>query len=319
MSSNRSVEVSSRMPFLGRVLEKVILLVPHRVRLLAYHFLPAHFVVRKLWNTIVPPGSAVMRLRVGALKGYTVEVDPRIEASWLLGTHEPAVGTALQALLQPGDTAYDIGAHKGYFSLLMARCGAQGKVFAFEPDPDNYRVLNKNIALNKVNNVIAMSLAVSDSIGVASFARGPLHERYQGHVVDRRAGHSHPDEGRGHCENPGPARDTITVKTVTLDHLAYEKNLPLPDLIKIDVEGHESQVLAGARCLLARARPLVLCEIHNHTTAEEVWKILCEFGYLVFDVERNCAMINRVEDMPPRDVPWTEHIVASHKESGRRF
>ena len=73
---------------------------------------------------------------------------------------------ALQELIQPGWTAIDVGANIGYFTLLMAnRVGPQGKVIAFEPINENFRILQENIALNGHLNVIAENLALMNRNG----------------------------------------------------------------------------------------------------------------------------------------------------------
>src|SRR5712692_81229 len=91
----------------------------------------------------------------------------------LLSTYEREQTALFRRAVRPGDVVFDIGAHAGYYTLLAsALVGPTGKVFAFEPDTRNYRMLEKQIAINRCSNVVLSSSAVSDSNGVAQFARG---------------------------------------------------------------------------------------------------------------------------------------------------
>jgi precorrin-6B methylase 2 len=80
--------------------------------------------------------------------------------------YEPMTTLAFHTLVQPGDRVVDVGAHVGYFTLLAARlCGPNGRVFAFEPHPDNFRLLERNIRENGAENVTAVRKAVADRAG----------------------------------------------------------------------------------------------------------------------------------------------------------
>ena len=76
------------------------------------------------------------------------------------GLWEPPETLCLLRMLEPGMHVVDVGAHVGYYSLLCARCvGAQGSVRAFEPEPDNFRLLHANLLLNDVRNVRTQRVA----------------------------------------------------------------------------------------------------------------------------------------------------------------
>ncbi len=137
----------------------------------------------------------------------------------------------------PGTTAVDIGAHIGCHTLAMAkRVGAEGRVYAFEPQPKLHRELKVNMALNGMENVQTFCAAVGDKDGEIELS--PLKEGNEGSSVLQG--------GAG-----------IFVPLMTLDSL-HLKNV---SLIKIDVEGMEDQVLAGAQNTLRENRPLILLEI----------------------------------------------------------
>src|SRR5438094_750470 len=72
----------------------------------------------------------------------------------------------IESLVHPGDVAVDVGANIGYHTLIFARAvGERGRVFAYEPDPDNFRLLRRNVELNGYRNVRPFQAAVSDRSG----------------------------------------------------------------------------------------------------------------------------------------------------------
>ena len=126
----------------------------------------------------------------------------------------------------------DIGANVGYFTLLSAeQVGPGGTVYAFEPEPDNYALLKKNIELNSYSNIRAIESAVSDECGSIQLFLSSM------------------DNG-SHSIYDAAARGVAGIKTVnttTLDAFLEGKGWPKVDLVKIDVEGAENKVLDGMK------------------------------------------------------------------------
>jgi FkbM family methyltransferase len=137
-------------------------------------------------------------------------------------------------------TVIDVGANIGLSAITLARLAK--RVIAFEPSPPNVEYLRRNLMLNGIDNVEVVAAAVSTkAVGlpfhVAQFGAGS-HVVSSGHLL--------------------PSLATIDVPAVELDQFDF----PPIDFIKIDVEGHEPEVLAGARRLLARDRPLIQMEVN---------------------------------------------------------
>jgi FkbM family methyltransferase len=155
----------------------------------------------------------------------------------------------LRQYVRPGALCVDVGAHLGYFTILMARiAGPSGRVVAFEAFPDTFRTLEENIAMNRLENVVLEPRAVSDAPGTISL------------VFERRQRYSGTPSTVAYAVEG--ESDTLDVPAVSLD--AYFRQLPgLPGLIKIDVEGAEFSVLSGARETLARTRQVLLVKIHG--------------------------------------------------------
>jgi len=167
--------------------------------------------------------------------------DPYFEAI----QHHAAGLDGLAALVArhvlPSSTVIDVGANIGLSTILLARLARH--VVAYEPSPPNVAFLRRNLALNGIANVEVRAAAASSRPGALQF-----------HVAQFGAGsHVVPS---GHVS--GGITETVKVPAVTLDG----ETLSFIAFIKIDAEGHEPDVLAGARRLLARDRPLIYTEIN---------------------------------------------------------
>ena len=162
------------------------------------------------------------------------------------GTYEAPISEFLLRTLKPrpGDVIIDAGANLGWYSLLLSTSlKPPVRVFAFEPEPRNFKLLRRNLELNSCGTVTAVEKALSDSEGTL-----PLYL------------YSDKNLGR-HSMLPIYDGPTVQVGTTSLDRfLAEEKIAPeRVAFLKIDVEGYELQVLAGAKTVLGKV-PLILCE-----------------------------------------------------------
>lgn len=165
------------------------------------------------------------------------------------GQHDPLMSDYLRRTLQPrdGDLLIDIGANIGWFSVLFAEAchDVDAKVLAFEPDPNNYALLQHNVAANALaDKVVTQPLALSDNQDGAT-----LH-LFSGN-----------NRGR-HSLLPIHDGETVEIPTARLDDvISHDAALGAgrPALLKIDIEGFELIALRGAPDTLARC-PLVVLE-----------------------------------------------------------
>lgn len=165
-----------------------------------------------------------------------------------------AMQAVAAAVLPPDGVAVDIGANIGLTALALAALLPRGRVIAAEPSPRTLRALRQNIALNGLGDRIAIeAAAVGAEAGEAEF-----------HDSDHSAG--------SHLLSPGTMRaeqlGRITVPVTSLDRIAAAHGLHRLDLVKVDVEGFESEVLDGAAAVIARYRPAFILEFN-------AWTILC--------------------------------------------
>jgi FkbM family methyltransferase len=187
----------------------------------------------------------------------TLDIDPRA-LDMVIGRYEPATQAVLESMLRPGDVVFDIGANLGYFTLVMAKqVGPGGRVVSFEPDPEMFSALTRNIGRNvdDSNGIVALPAAIGAEAGSVRFARGWRSTR--GRVVS--------------------AGGDFEVEAMKVDDAA--DRMGVPRLIKIDVEGAEVDVLLGARAILKSEKPLVLVEVHSEELESRCARLLEEFGY----------------------------------------
>ena len=189
------------------------------------------------------PGFRVLNeLFVERLRSNTVEIDGHRfhldpTDSLLLsvmGTFEPAETELIARRVRPGATVLDIGANIGYFSLLLARCvGPAGHVYAFEPEPRNYKLLVRNAGENGYGNVTCVQAAAAAENGSTTLYLA------NDNAVDHRV-------------SPGEdERETLKVRALRVDD--YLSNVAQLDFIKIDVQGAELGVVQGMSGLLERS------------------------------------------------------------------
>jgi FkbM family methyltransferase len=216
--------------------------------------------LRRLLTSSAPGGFSLVDVCGGALAGACMHIDLGCEKYYWLGTHEEPVQEAALKHVRPGDTAYDVGAHAGFFTLLLSRLvGVDGRVLAFEPEPANAARLVANVEANGCRNVDVHAVAVSE---VSATARFTTHaSSLQGSLGERGA----------------------AVATTTIDAVVSAGASP-PSLMKIDVEGAEGRVIAGARHAISATRPVLLLEVHSPAAWGEVLDAL-PIPYEFTDIE----------------------------------
>lgn len=180
----------------------------------------------------------------------------------------------LRHLVRPGDVVYDAGANLGLYARYLVTCLGAGRVIAFEPVAENRSMLERNLELGGIaSKVTLLPFALADEDGSAEFQVDDMQSASG--TLSRVTG-GEPCLGR-RMVGLGPL--TAEVACRSLDSLAAEGELPLPDLVKIDVEGAEALLLRGARRLLGEHRPKLVIELHGAAVAREVLTILEDLGY----------------------------------------
>lgn len=158
---------------------------------------------------------------------------------------DPPLVQALTGFLEPGDCFIDVGSHIGYYSLLaLQMVGASGRVVAFEANPETFAVLAANAQLNRAANLMAYNCAVGRQPGIGQFSINGRDEGLSSMAVS--------------------SERQISVSMTSLDSLQALAPFEKVRMLKIDVEGFEPEVIAGAKRFLAEARPEnIVFEINN--------------------------------------------------------
>ena len=265
---------------------------PLPVKQALYRFPPLARLIRGSINASVDKGLSVIEVAAGLIQGYQVQLNLKAEKSRWLGTYEPELQSALREFLKPGTTVYDVGANIGYVSLMLAhQSGASGKVFAFEALPVNVERIKENIALNKLTNVTVIYGAVLDKSGSVTFY---VHESVG---MGKAAGSA----GRREEHYKGE----ITVPGLSLDEFVYVQGNPVPDAVKMDIEGGEVLALPGMRRILREAHPLMFLELHGPESEKVAWEELTAAGYTLYAMENGYPVIES-----PDKLGWKAYVIA---------
>ena len=213
--------------------------------------------IRRLSRSYLRPLGKLLPLTVrrGPLKGRRLlTVSPM---RFFRGTYEPEQTALFASLLKPGDVLYDVGAHVGWHTLIASPLvGSDGHVVAFEPQPENGWILQRHLQLNGLTNVTLMKVAAAETSGTALFDPGS-------------------GTGTGSLSREGK----VQVETARVDELVRDESIPPPSLMKIDVEGGEDQVVAGAIETIAKHRPTILLHTHGTEQWERCRAFLLPLGY----------------------------------------
>lgn len=186
------------------------------------------------------------RLERIPFSGGTLIVDPRDpwigRLLYLTGAYEPQSFRFMDKIDLEGKTAIDVGANIGMFTVRLSQLvGGKGKVFAFEPSPSVYRILQGNIRENRLQNVTAVQAAVGACEGTAGFYVNPENS------------------GDSCLVSEANDRASVLVRTTSLD--GYLLDLPNHmnvGFIKIDIQGAELMALRGMTCLLEKNQEVIL-------------------------------------------------------------
>ena len=171
--------------------------------------------------------SGIVLIEVHGHKMYLDPLDRITSALFFSDVYEKYQTNLFISLVKRGMVVVDIGAHIGYYTLLAADLvGEEGKVFAFEPNPDSYTLLVKNIEINGYNNIFPVQKAISNKTGSAKLFLGPHYNRGDSRLYDSHDG-----------------RESIEVDVTTLDSY-FGKDCQV-DLIKMDIQGAEAGALQG--------------------------------------------------------------------------
>ena len=273
----------------------------------------------RIYNALllVPFGKPLMSFAIRRLTPEYIDLpegrilfdkdDPVMAGALSLGEYEPETMAIFRSCLKSGMTIVDIGANLGYFTVIAAgRVGSSGTVFAYEPDPHNFDLLERNITVNGFSNARAFPVALSDRAGTRQLFFG-----------DNQTTHSFGDK-----RNTGRSESVVTD---TLDNSLKTLGHPQIDLVKMDIEGAEPLALDGMRETIERNPTLIiLFEFHpkaiqrlDRSPVEFLAKFK-EVGFSLSAIDENSRTRAAVDDIASfvesfRDKELSKNLLAMRK------
>jgi FkbM family methyltransferase len=190
----------------------------------------------------------------------------------LLGEWCEAEVELFQRLLNPRSCVVEVGANIGMHSVPLCRMAAQGSVYCYEPQRVISQILAGNIALNNLTNARVRSCAVGDVARVVQIQSGAYDNPWNYGAFSLEAGFDTEQIFPGETSSE-------SVDVVTLDEEDEKFSFRGVDLLKIDAEGFETKVLAGACALICRHRPYIFVETNRPDQFEELHATIRNLGY----------------------------------------
>ncbi len=166
---------------------------------------------------------------------------------------------------------FDCGSNFGFYSLFAANLN-NNKIIAFEASPSTFLDLNQNVSLNKFKSIDTKNLAVSD----INDKKIELFESDK----DWESSVSHTNFIN---------KNKVSIPTTTLDQYLNENNLEnFSVIVKIDVEGHEMNVLRGCSTMIKKHEPLIIIEFSKHlfesgNNYSDLKKFLIDHNYVIYN------------------------------------
>lgn len=184
-----------------------------------------------------------------------------------LGKYEPYLTKLILEKIGPESVVVDVGANMGYYSLLAGKTAK--KVYAIEPEELNFSILKKNTQSNGLKNVELIKAAGGSRQGKVTIKRAKINPG--AHKVEMERGE---------------------IKMIRLDDLIKEK----VDVIKIDVEGMESEVIRGAKNLIEKWKPVIFLEYGINSRNKEMIKFLKQVYGAIFWIDEYGQTYRKIND-----------------------
>jgi FkbM family methyltransferase len=222
------------------------------------------FFIEKLpqWFLKKPSGSTVIKTRFG----FKIKIDPTFDKNienviYERGVYELGTVSVLQKFLKEGNTFIDVGANIGFLSLAGAAVvGKEGKVIAFEPQPETFQLLEENVKMNSFSQIQLNQFALGEEEGEA-IIYSEEENRGGASITNKRS-----EKG-------------VSIQLNRLDDIELGSKV---DMIKIDVEGFEWEVLKGARQTILRDKPILIVEYssdrENSGNSTDMYRWIMDLG-----------------------------------------
>jgi|GEM_PF-1145814 len=235
------------------------------------------------------PLGSTRKIFFGSMQGMRFRVGPITGLSpWYSGT-ERAQQAVFKKLIRKGDRVMDIGANWGLHTLYFSKLvGPEGCVISVEPLPQVYDEMRWHIQANHCANVKPIRIAMGNFDGTEQFVQGMTFQTGSLSTV--------------YHSNTSKKRIQVTLRS--LDSLVKELNIKSLRLVKIDVEGAESEVLNGAKKTIEFLKPYLMIELHTPQQDVQVAQFLINLNYQFKRVSTGPPILKVNKGWPERTGVW---------------
>lgn len=237
-----------------------------------------YFLVRPIYGT----GKRVIRRNS---LFFEVDISEGLDLSlFLFGNFQKHVTENKFLNLAEDATIFDVGANVGIMSLSFAKKAPNGKVLAFEPTHYALEKLKRNLELNPSLSPV---IEVVNTFISSEDKKSSEVKAFSSWKINKKAGEDqHPVHG-------GTAMSTVGVPTITMDEFVQSRKIDRIDFIKIDTDGHEYDVLSGAKKSIAKYKPKIIFELGQYVmkergiTFDDYFRYFTESSYSLSDAASN--------------------------------
>ncbi len=271
------------------------------------HFYPIEYGKYSILERIYFPYLAPQQPKdvISSIRGnikMNLNISEYIQSTlYLFGHYELPLMKFIEKNVKEKQVVFDIGANVGFLTLTFSKqVKKNGKVFAFEPEPKNFKKLQENILLNDFENISLNNFAISS-----------INDKLKLYLSDDNnfGTHSLVNERIN-------STNYVTVETKKLDNFVFQNNINKIDWIKIDVEGAEIDVINGAKKVMTEMKPNLIIEVISENMKKRglssiLFKkmMLDEFGYFPFLIDNS----GNIKDDLLNNENISDNIVFIHK------
>jgi FkbM family methyltransferase len=251
-------------------------------------------ILRRIYLSVMSLGNPVIDIKTPA-GTFRWKIDHLTSQRFVTAAYEPYMQEAFLNYVRRGSTVYDIGAHAGFHTLFCGLLvGSGGSVFAFEPSPENFESIGRQISVNPGLPIIALPYALSDRRAVLGL-----------------------DTSRGSSQSRVVEKGGVEIKTETIDALVERGDIQPPHVIKVDVEGHEEPVVKGSLNTLRTYGPVVLVDYNDDSTLRRMEELLIPLGFDVLAGPPIVALPNKSEAGKPSEEKTVRLGLSDPNQEGR--
>ena len=230
---------------------------------------PLRQVTNSILHKIIPE-----KITLEEGKIFLNKKDPVVSGALALGVYEKDMTEIFKSVLKKGMVVLDIGANVGYYTIISSYyVGKSGKVLSFEPEPENYKFLTKNINANEYSNVLTFPCGISDKK-----SEGTLYL-------------SSDNKGKHSLIKLKGEDTSINIPLTTIDSVLADSGIEKIDVIKIDIEGAEALALKGMTNTIKKNPPCILfCEFYPealrlmHSDPLDFLHNISSLGFSIYEI-----------------------------------